>query len=143
MPLSFTPLKHRILVEPDPAPTQTASGFFIPGGDDIAAMSGTVTKLGTGPYRDLRIKAAAVAYCLNILDVAFQSASSGTEAIIVARDEMQRYMAREGDSQPDVKLGDRVLFAAEAGHEIVLDELTREAMILLAEDDILAVIEGI
>lgn len=139
--MQLRPLGHRLLVTPDATPTETASGFIIPGAVNLPKMSGVVSEVGLGPARDVRIRSAAIARCMRILDDARIDAANAESAIVWAREEMGRYLRQSERIEPLVKAGDRVVFAAESGHEIVLDEATDDAVIVLNEDDVLAVME--
>lgn len=140
--MQLRPLGHRIYVEPDPTPTETASGFIIPGAVNLPKMSGIVRDVGHGPERDARIRAAAITKCLSILeDAAFETAQLDAAVVGLARAEISRYRRQVEAFGHVVQVGDRVVFAAEAGHEIVLDEATDTSVIVLNEDDVLAVME--
>lgn len=136
------PLGHRLLVRPDPAPTHSEGGILIP---DVYAvhppMSGRVIRQGDGSKRDRELRRATIAHCLAILDEADKEAATGREAILIARDELRRYMAR-AERRHVCEVGDRVLFPMEAGHEIVLGERTEEAVVILDEDSVLAVVDN-
>ena len=141
--MQLRPLGHRIHIKPDAPPTQTASGLYIPDSiaDDVPPMSGIVTRIGDGHYRDRRIRQAAIAHCLAILDDAEIEAMSKAECVQLARDEMGRYMQHVCKADPIVQVGDRVVFPMDRGHEIVFNEDTDGAVVILNEDDVLAVME--
>ena len=138
--MSLRPLGNRIVVLPDSPVTQSESGILIPEmSQDMPSMSGIVQRVGDGPQRDRRIRTAAIARCLSILEDAYNDSSSGVEAFVTARDEMQRYMADIEGIGHIAEVGQRVVFPMEAGHEIVLGEDTESAVIILSEDSVLAV----
>lgn len=141
--MNLRPLGHRIHVIPDAQPTQSEGGIVIPDAfaDDIPPMSGTVTRVGNGPYRDQRIRQAAIARCLAILDEADVEAVSKAECVALARDEMVRYLQQVEQMAGAIQVGDRVVFPMDRGHEIVLGEDTEHAVVILNEDDVLAVVE--
>lgn len=143
MSMRLRPLGHRIHVTPDAQPVLTAGGIHIPDSiaDDIPPMSGIVTRVGNGPYRDQRIRQAAVVRCLAILDEAEIDAVTKAECVSLARDEMLRYMSHVFSVNPMVQVGDRVVFPMDRGHEIVLNEDLGGKVVILNEDDVLAVYE--
>lgn len=142
--MNLRPLGHRIHVKPDAQPTKTEGGLYIPDAiaDDVPPMSGIVTRIGNGPYRDQRIRQAAIARCLAILDDAEIEAVSKAECVQLARDEMSRYMQQLAKGEPTVQVGDRVVFPMDRGHEIVFGEDTDGAVVILNEDDVLAVYDA-
>ena len=142
--MTLRPLGHRIHIKPDAHPTKTEGGLYIPDAiaDDVPPMSGIVTQIGNGPYRDQRIRTAAIAHCLAILDDAEIEAVSKAECVQLARDEMVRYMHQLVRSEPTVRVGDRVVFPMDKGHEIVFNEDTAGAVVILNEDDVLAVYDA-
>ena len=134
------PIGHRIVVIPDRAPDMTASGIYIPEvHNDIPPMSGTVQVLGDGPERDKRIRARTVARCLSILDNAEIESATPAEALAIAKEEIGRYLRDAGEQTHVCEVGQRVIFPMEAGHEIVIGEDTDNAVVIVAEDSILAV----
>jgi co-chaperonin GroES (HSP10) len=137
------PLARRVLIAPDRAPTETASGLILPGsGLQMPPMSGTVVRVGEGGYRERGMRRATVATCLHILDDAQREAASSCEALTLARDEMVRYMMRVATDDPVCRVGDHVVFPMEAGHEIVMDEQTGASVLLMSEESLLAVTEA-
>ena len=135
------PLGHKILVKPDRPVTQTESGLYIPEmSQDMPAMSGIVERVGSGPDRDKRIRARAIARCLCILNDAEVDAGTAREAIVVAREEIGRYLRDATENLEHIcEVGQRVIFPMEVGHEIVLGEDTDDAWIIVSEDSLLAV----
>ena len=137
------PIGHRIVVLPDAAPTQTESGLYIPDAhQDTPPMSGTVIRLGDGPARDVSIRARTVARCLAILDDATLEAATATEALILAKEEIGRYLRDVSEAEHICDVGQRVIFPMEAGHEIVLNEDTDQAVVIVSEDSVLAVYDA-
>lgn len=136
------PLARRVLIAPDRAPTETASGLVIPGSSlQMPPMSGTVLRVGDGGYRERGLRRATVAHCLSILDEAQKEAATSAEALTLARDEMVRYLQHVATDAPVCQVGDHVVFPMEAGHEIVCDELTGNSVLLVSEESLLAVTE--
>jgi co-chaperonin GroES (HSP10) len=142
--MNLRPLGHRIHIKPDAQPTQTEGGLYIPDAiaDDVPPMSGIVTQIGNGPYRDQRIRTAAIARCLAILDDAEIEAVSKAECVQLARDEMCRYLHNIAKGEPTVQVGDRVVFPMDKGHEIVFNEDNESEEVILNEDDVLAVYDA-
>ena len=137
---AIKPLGHRIVVIPDRAPEMTTSGLYIPEAhNDIPPMSGIVQTLGDGPERDKRIRARAIARCLSILDEASIEAATNAEALILAKEEIGRYLRDSSEQTHICEVGQRVIFPMEAGHEIVIGEDTENAVVIVAEDAVLAV----
>lgn len=141
--MRLRPLGHRIHVTPDAQPTRTAGGLHIPdaAADDVPPMSGIVTRVGNGPCRDQGIRKAAVLRCLAILDEADIDTVTKAECVSLARDEMLRYLAAVFSINPTVQVGDHVVFPMDRGHEIVFGEDTDGKVVILNEDDVLAVYE--
>lgn len=137
------PIGHRLLVQPDTPVTQTESGILIPEAyADMPPMSGIVVQIGSGHERDRRIRKTAIARCMSILDDADVEAATGREAVIIAKEEMERYL-READALDSVAhVGQRVIFPMEAGHEIVFGEKSDEALVLVSEESVLAVYDA-
>lgn len=133
------PIGRRVVVTPDPVATETASGFLIPGAMHQPQMSGRVTAVGNGSAREWRIRCATITRCQSILEQAEVEAVTSDDALRMARAELARYLRQADDLGHPFAEGDRVLFAAEAGHEIVMNEATHDAVLVLHEDDILAV----
>lgn len=137
------PLGHNLLVQPDTPPTTTASGILIPEAyQDTPAMSGVVLRLGDGPARDKQIRAKAIARCLSILNDATVEAGTAREAIAVAQDELARYLRDATAIESVCRVGQRIIFPMEVGHEIVLNEDTAGAVVILSEDSVLAVYDA-
>jgi chaperonin GroES len=53
MSLNFKPNEDRVVVEPAPAETKTASGIYIPETAQEKPQRGTVVAVGPGKYADL------------------------------------------------------------------------------------------
>lgn len=140
----IAPLRNNVVIQPDAPKTETESGFVIPEAyRQLAPMSGIVVKLGDGPERDKRIRARAVARCLAILDDATIEAATPDEAIILAKEEIGRYLRDASDhTQHICDIGQRVIFPMEAGHEIILNEDSEHAVVIVPEDSVLAVYDA-
>lgn len=138
------PLGHRIVVKPDKPVTASEGGILIPEQyQDVPAMSGIVLRVGDGAARDRRIRAATIARCLAMLDDAEREAATSAEALYVARDELGRYLRDSGEMESVCAVGQRVIFPMEAGHELVLNEDTDGAVVIVGEDSILAVYDTV
>ena len=134
------PLGHRLLIRPDRPVTQTSGGILIPEQyQETPAMSGIVERIGSGHERDRRVRKAAIARCMSILDDAEVEAGTEREALVIARDEMLRYLRDSDELDSIADVGQRVIFPMEAGHEIVLDEDAGGAVVIVSEESVLAV----
>lgn len=141
--MNLRPLARRVLIDPDRPPTETASGLLIPGlSVQMPPMSGTVIRVGEGGYHDRQLRRAVVMHCLSILEEAQKEAATSCEALTLAREEMVRYAIRASQDAPLCNVGDHVIFPMEAGHEIVIDERTGESVLLVSEENLLAVTEA-
>ena len=142
--MSVKPLGHRVVVIPDKPATHTEGGILIPDAfQDMPAMSGVVHAVGDGCERDKRIRARTVARCLSILDDATIEAATPMEALLLAKEEIGRYLRDATDhTEHACEVGQRVIFPMEAGHEIVLNEDTENAVVIVSEDSILAVYDA-
>jgi len=141
--IQIRPLGHRLLVRPDRPVSQTESGILIPDAyNDVPAMSGIVERIGDGHLRDRRIRKAAIARCLTILDDAEVDAATSAEALVLAKDEMQRYLREAERLESIANVGQRVIFPMEAGHELVLNEDTDNAVVIVSEESVLAVYDA-
>jgi len=138
------PLGHRIVIRPDQPAAASQGGILIPEAyQDMPAMSGIVQAVGDGPERDKRIRARTVARCLSILDDAVIEAATPMEAILVAKEEIGRYLRDASDNSTHAcEVGQRVIFPMESGHEIVLNEDAEHAVVIVSEDSILAVYDA-
>lgn len=134
------PLGHRLLIRPDRPVEQTTGGIHIPQAyQDTPAMSGIVVRTGDGHLRDRQIRKAAIARCMRLIDDADVEAATPAEALILAKEEMARYL-REAEALDSVaEVGQRVIFPMEAGHDIVLGEDTENSVVIVSEESVLAV----
>jgi len=123
------PLGNRILIRPEAAQDRTESGLWIQE-DKKPDQTGTVVAIGTLTH-PLKAEAEELADKLapriSDLGLTFQ------DAIV---DMLRRLVARE----PIVKVGDFVMFSWQSGQELIVDG---ERYLLLPEDDLLAVLEGV
>jgi chaperonin GroES len=124
MSTMLRPLGNRILIKPEAAQDRTESGLWLQE-DKKPDQTGTVVAIGTltHPRRDEALQAAE--RCDWVM---------GSEDGI--GDLLRALVARE----PVVKVGDFVLFSWQSGQELVVDG---ERYLLLPEDDLLAVLEGV
>jgi co-chaperonin GroES (HSP10) len=127
------PLGHRVLVQPDPDPVTTTSGFLIPETSAIPKMSGRVIAVGNGPEREARLRARVLRKVLHMAD-----ACAGLDDF---RSALQRYLAAASVPLRVVQVQDRVLFSDSAGYEVVTGEDRQASVLVLAEDDVLAIVE--
>lgn len=106
-------------------------------------MSGIVVALGDGGSqpRTVRVRATAIKACIDIVrevDQTFRHPS----ATQMALDELGRFLQHEPPVEHVCDVGQRVIFPMEAGHEIVLNEDADGAVVIVAEDSILAVYDA-
>jgi co-chaperonin GroES (HSP10) len=141
---TLRPLGSRILVKPDAPVEQTASGFYIPEAyQHMPAMSGVVQALGVGPERDQRIRVAVIARCVSIIDELADTFHQCGEFADSVRAELGRYRAQTEELGHLCEVGQRVVFPMEAGHEIILNEATDDAVVVLTEDQVIGVCEEV
>lgn len=131
------PLANRVLIKPDPAPTVTESGLFIPDNATQSKdfeMSGTVIRTGTGPASAQRVREAMIARFHKIVDEACRSWDHAEDIASSLRGAL-----REMDAQnvSEVQPGDHVAFPYTVGTVIDVDG---ERMLLMNEDQIVAVL---
>ena len=132
------PLKNRVLVQPDTAPTESESGLLIL--PDAAhrdpVMSGTVLAVGRGPASAHKVRQATIVRCVRIVeDVAKRTSRSTLCAEIV-----QALTAYELEpvNLSEIKEGDTVCFPFTVGTEIQVDG---QRAILVDEEQLAAVWE--
>jgi co-chaperonin GroES (HSP10) len=123
----FRPLKDRVFIKPDEAPTMTESGLHL-SEHWKPEQTGTVVAVGTmaHPRAD---RARALATELGELNHA-----TASEAADLLRELVHR--------QPQVKVGDWVIFSWQSGQELFVND-GAERYLVLKESDILAVVEGV
>lgn len=129
------PTGHRILIQPDAPPTQSASGLILPADRDHVPVSGTVIALGTGPARDQRIRAACIARCIAIVEELAEMGVHGLDVIA----ELRRYKNDIERLGHLVAVGDRVVYPVDAG--LALSEDGAD-YILLNEDDVIVIADA-
>lgn len=134
----ITPLANRVLIKPDKAPDQTASGLHIP--DNASSvkdfeMAGTVVKVGTGPASAHRVRAAMIARFRAIVEeawLAVDDVSHHGAAITLRLD------ALDAQNLSEIAPGDHVAFPYTAGTVVELDG---ERYLLMPEDQIVAILD--
>jgi co-chaperonin GroES (HSP10) len=129
------PVGPRIAVRPDRRPETTESGFIIPQSAYLEPpMSGVVIAVGDWPATMRRIYARAVKDAIERVDEC-ECASSVFDAL-------GNLLHEAPNPEHYIKVGDRVIFPMETGHEIVFNEDTDDAIVILNEDSVLAVVEA-
>jgi co-chaperonin GroES (HSP10) len=118
--VNLIPLADRILIKPDEPPTMSESGLHLV---DHWAIEQTGTVVAVGPRRHPRKDEAE--------DVAVAYEHHDPEIAQLLRD----LTAKE----PDVAVGDAVLFGRDTGQEITIND--SERYLLLRHDDVLAKLE--
>lgn len=120
----MTPLSDRILIKPELAPTQTASGLHL-AEHWKPEQTGTIVAIGR-PKHPRKDEAFKLAKRLDkLLTPLAQSAAQLLRALT--------------GREPDVHVGDYVLFSWQAGQEVWVND-GEHRYLLMREDDILAVI---
>ena len=122
----FTPLSDRVLIKPDAGPTQTASGLHVVH-ERVPEQTGTVVAVGRArhPLKDVAFNLARKLEMHSLDDL-------GHDAAQLLRDLTGQ--------EPDVKVGDYVIFSTHVGHEIHVNH-GHDRYLLMRESDILAVVE--
>ncbi|MCR4338504.1 MAG: co-chaperone GroES [Gemmatimonadaceae bacterium] len=129
----MTPLHHRVLIQPDPHPTETASGLALV--EDFAPpdTSGTIIARGNGPRWAQEIRRQAIRECLALATENYDM-DRGWFDLFKQFDDL---LLATPLADPDVAVGDRVVFSPASGQIV---ELQDGRYLLMAEDDLLAVI---
>lgn len=135
---SVHPLRNLIAVRPDPLPDETEGGIVRPGAYAYAPpVSGTVVAIGQGVREATRRRKAIITRCLQIVEDA-DDAVTKDEAITRIRDGLVGYLRSDEDVHA-CAVGQRVIFPPEAGKEVVLGDSEEHTLVMLAEDELLAV----
>ena len=136
------PLYNRIVVKPDRRPETTESGFIIPQSvHESPPMSGIVIAVGDWPATLRRIYARAIKDAIERASEAFDCTTAPRAVGDFVAGSLGQLLHQAPNPEHHVTVGQRVIFPMEAGHEIVLNEATDEAYVILNEDSILAVYE--
>ena len=133
--MRLSPHGFTVLVEPDPSPERTDSGLILmPEDKDHVATSGVVVAVGKGSKRlwDERQKALMQAW-----NTVAKLAVGPMDILLNAADAVHALMGRHQPT-PSVQVGDRVVFAPQAGLTVSDDG---KSYILLEEDRIAIVVE--
>jgi co-chaperonin GroES (HSP10) len=129
-----------ILIEPDPQPEQTDSGLILmPEDRTHIATSGIVVAVGKGSKRlwEARQKAYQLARRVTLDTVKLWFAGGFQDALQEIETDLNALVATSAPA-PSVQVGDRVVFAAEAGLTVQDDG---KDYILLEEDRVVIVVE--
>ena len=138
--MTVRPVTGHLHIKPDPIPTQTTSGFYIPDAyaDDTPPMSGTVIAIGPREVDKVhRARQQGIRDCAQIIESAMQTWGH-TATLKLVRDEIAGLL---GSAPPDrdVQVGDRVIFPFNKGYEVVFGEDTAGSTVIIRETDVLAV----
>ena len=132
--MTLRPLGDRVLVKPDPRPTETASGLQLAENSWRPEFTGVVVAVGKARHPRLD-EALSMADRLSDITVARDTIDEGygddtciDEAVGLLRSLVSR--------QPLVQPGDRVIFGANVGLVTRIDD---ERYFVMRESDILAV----
>ncbi len=132
--MNLKPHGFTILVDPDPPPDRTDSGrILLPEDVDYVATSGTVVAVGKGSKRlwDVRRKAYEKALLAVYGQCELDTGSDTYEAL--------RRLCETREPAPSVHVGERVVFAAEAG--LTVKDEDGHSYILLEEDRVAIIVE--
>lgn len=124
-----------VLVEPDLPPEKTDSNILLPEDHFFIPTSGTVVAVGKGSKREWDARNRAYRKALDAFDPEAEYADSDA---FDARERI-RMMSYQPEPTASVRVGERVVFAAQAGLTIK-DEDGKE-YILLDEDRIAIIVE--
>ena len=135
------PLGHRVHIRPDRPVEQTQGGIIIaPAYADTPPMSGTVIALGEGPKHDRRVRTQAIRDCIAAAEeVAEQFRYPACVHVLL--ENLGHMLRIDPPAEHDVRIGDRVIFPMDSGHEVVFGEGVDAATVILDEESVLAVIE--
>ena len=132
------PIGARIAVKPDRRPDATESGLLIPETARLTPpMSGVVIAVGDWPPTLRRIWARAVRDAIERVE----SVGDGDSVTRNATEALGDLLHEAPEPEHLVHVGQRVIFPMDAGHEIVLNEDTDEAVVILPEDSVLGIYE--
>ncbi len=121
--MNLRPLKDRVLILPEPPSETTASGLIL-AEHRKPEQTGTVVAVGSAPHPK-RDEALAMA-----------------EALAGEMDPLAQLLRDLVNHEPQVHVGDYVVFSWTAGQEIWVED-GEERYLLMRESDILAVVEGL
>lgn len=130
------PLGNRVLIAPDPPPTESEGGLALPEARSTFDMSGTVLTVADGPASAQRVRETLLRRLLTTLD----GIEARTKPYCVGdavRETLQAWL-RETECLSELRVGDHVAFPYTAGVVIEVDGARR---LLLAEDQIVAILD--
>jgi len=132
------PVTGHLHVKPDPHPTMTEGGIYIPDSvSDTPPMSGVVVAMGASePEARHKARQRGILDCLEVVESAMQTWGH-TATLKLVRDEMAGFLGTPPER--DVQIGDRVIFPFDRGYEVVLGEDTDQSTVIIREADVLAV----
>lgn len=132
--MSFRPLADRVLIRPVSPPTKTESGLHL-AEQWKPEQLGTVVAVGKGkhPFKEEAFSLAEkVERAKALMDEEF--IEDATEVLSDAAQMLRDLTGKE----PEVRVGDTVIFSWSAGHELHLNH-GEDRLLLMREGDILAV----
>lgn len=134
--MNLRPLQDRILIKPEIPPNITESGLILQE-ERKPEQTGTVVAVGpcSHPMKDIAEDLA------HRLAVWAHGVSIGDDAqnLLIAAQECLKDVVRK---EPEVKVGDYVVFSWTSGQEIWVED-GQERYLLMREADILCVVEGV
>jgi len=135
----LTPIRGNVLVQPDPVATHTDGGLLIPETASMPPpMSGIVLRVSDQDSRILRARVGTVAHCLRLLDT-HGSAKTCCAQVRDAITDYLRGLANASESSA-VKVGDRVVFPMDAGHQLTVGEDLDGSVLVIPQEALLAIV---
>ena len=133
--MSLKPLGSRVIIKPEPAATETASGIVFPEtAGKPPAMSGTVINIGRGPATAHRVRQHTLARVMELItDLADNVPAAALRSEL--EDGIAR-MAVDDVSFSEIHEADYVAYSYTSGTQLVVDG---EEYIVLDEADVQAV----
>ena len=134
--MSLRPTGHRILVQPDEQPEQSAGGLILPQDHDHMPVSGTVVALGPGGSQvRYRARQQGIRDCCEVLESIVRQHGDWT-VLRLALNEMAGMLGTT-EIEREIAVGDRVVYPAESGLVFTQDG---QQYIILNEDDVAVVV---
>ena len=134
--MNLIPLADRVLIQPDTAPTVTASGIELVEHNQVE-QTGVVVSSGCGRH-PLKDEAFSLARILETRSRVMNRSLVDEPLETPELDAAQMLRDLTG-REPELAVGDRVVFSPFVGQEVRINE---ERYLVMREADVLAVLEG-